>query len=93
LLKINNVSFKTKILFYTPNNLNAKFLLIDNEIFSIGSANFDYRSFRYQYEIALVGSHHKTNKEIRNHILKTMLDCETFDYKKWKNRPFYRKSY
>ena len=76
-----------KVLFYTPNNLHAKCLLIDNEVFSIGSPNIDYRSFRYQYEIALVGKDEKTNIAIREHISKTMIDCEEFDYIKWKNRP------
>lgn len=76
-----------KILFYTANNLHAKCLLIDNETFSIGSPNFDYRSFRYQYEIALVGKDEITNIAIREHISKTMIDCEEFDYFKWKNRP------
>lgn len=76
-----------KMLFYTPNNLHAKCLLIDNETFSIGSPNFDYRSFRYQYEIALVGKDEKTNKALREHISKTMIDCEEFNYEKWKSRP------
>ncbi len=78
---------KVRMLFYTPNNLHAKCLLIDNEIFSIGSPNFDYRSFRYQYEIVLIGSHPPTNESIRNHISKTMVDCEEFNYQKWKYRP------
>jgi cardiolipin synthase len=85
----NNV----KILFYTPNNLHAKCLLIDNEIFSIGSSNFDYRSFRYQYEIALVGTNDDINQKIRNHIMETMTDCEEFDYEKWRTRPFIEKAF
>ena len=44
-----------KFKFYVPANLHAKSVMIDGEIFSLSSANFDYRSFRYQYEIALVG--------------------------------------
>ncbi|NVN94109.1 MAG: phosphatidylserine/phosphatidylglycerophosphate/cardiolipin synthase family protein [Bacteroidetes bacterium] len=80
-----------KILFYTPNNLHAKCLLIDNEIFSIGSTNFDYRSFRYQYEIVLLGTNDSINQDIRSHIMKTMLDCEDFDYEKWLTRPFLEK--
>ncbi len=80
-----------KILFYTPNNLHSKCLLIDNEIFSIGSTNFDYRSFRYQYEIILLGTNSSINLDIRNHIMKTMLDCEDFDYEKWLTRPFLEK--
>ncbi|MEI6697161.1 MAG: phosphatidylserine/phosphatidylglycerophosphate/cardiolipin synthase family protein [Bacteroidota bacterium] len=81
------------IAFYTPNNLHAKCLLIDNEIFSIGSPNIDYRSFRYQYEIVLVGSNDKTNQQIRKHIMETMLDCEAFDYDKWLSRPFIEKAF
>jgi cardiolipin synthase len=82
-----------EVIFYTPNNLHAKCLLIDNEIFSIGSANFDYRSFRYQYEIILVGSHPKINQDIRSHIMKTMQDCEAFDFEKWLTRPFLEKAF
>jgi len=82
-----------KVLFYTPNNLHAKCLLIDNEIFSIGSSNFDYRSFRYQYEIALVGTNDEINQKIRSHILETMQDCEDFDYEKWLTRPFLEKAF
>ena len=76
-----------KILFYTPNNLHAKCLLIDNEIFTIGSPNFDYRSFRYQYEIVLIGTFEETVSEIRNHIIKTTLNCISFSYEKWAARP------
>ncbi|MCX6230331.1 MAG: phosphatidylserine/phosphatidylglycerophosphate/cardiolipin synthase family protein [Bacteroidetes bacterium] len=83
----NNVN----ILFYTPNNLHAKCMLIDNEIFEIGSPNFDYRSFRYQYEIALFGNHDETNKAIRKHILETIKYCEVFDYHKWHSRPLIEK--
>ena len=68
-------------------------MLIDNEIFEIGSPNFDYRSFRYQYEIALIGSHDETNKAIREHILETMKYCETFDYHKWYSRPMIEKTF
>ncbi len=82
-----------KILFYTPNNLHAKCLLIDNEIFSIGSSNFDYRSFRYQYEIVLVGTNDDINQKIHNHIMETMVDCEEFDYEKWRTRPFIEKAF
>ncbi|MFZ4400287.1 MAG: phospholipase D-like domain-containing protein [Bacteroidales bacterium] len=80
-----------KILFYTPNNLHAKCMLIDNDTFSVGSSNIDYRSFRYQYEIALIGNNDFINQKIRNHIMKTMQDCEDFDYEKWLTRPFLEK--
>ncbi len=76
-----------QMLFYSTGNLHAKCMLIDNEIFSIGSPNFDYRSFRYQYEIALIGSNDKIVSDLHNHMQKTMMNCEPFDYDKWLKRP------
>jgi cardiolipin synthase A/B len=84
----NNV----KILFYTPTNLHAKAVLIDNKIFGIGSANFDYRSFRYLHEIALFGSNAETIRLLRNHLNETLIDCIPFDYDAWKRRPIIEKA-
>ncbi|MDR1005674.1 MAG: phosphatidylserine/phosphatidylglycerophosphate/cardiolipin synthase family protein [Bacteroidales bacterium] len=75
-----------QLMFYTPGNLHAKCLMVDDNIFSISSANFDYRSFRYQNEIALVGKDKYVLTLLRNHIDKTLQNCEAFDYHKWKNR-------
>lgn len=80
-----------KLLFYIPTNLHAKAALFDNEIFSIGSANFDYRSFRYMYEIALFGKHPEIVSELRKHIDETLKDCIPFDYEAWMNRPVIEK--
>jgi cardiolipin synthase A/B len=72
--------------FYDKGNLHAKCLTIDNEIFSISSANFDYRSFRYQYEIALIGDEKSVLKSLINHIDTTLYNCKEFNYDNWKNR-------
>ncbi len=74
-------------LFYEPNNLHAKLLLVDNKVFAIGSSNFDYRSFRYMYEIILVGADEDIAEQIRNHMDKTLSDSHPFNYLQWKNRP------
>lgn len=70
---------------YKPNNLHAKLLLVDNQ-FSIGSANFDYRSFRYQHEIVIIGQEQEILDQLKDHVSKSMIDSETFDYDNWKNR-------
>ena len=79
----NNV----KLLFYTPHNLHAKLLLIDKKTFSISSANFDYRSFRYQYEIALIGHEPEILNQLEEHVRETLNSSEEFDYTRWLNRP------
>lgn len=74
-------------LFFENNNLHAKLMIIDDSIFAIGSSNFDYRSFRYMYEIMLIGSDTDIAEQIKKHTEKTMSDSIGFDYDRWKNRP------
>lgn len=76
-----------KFLTYTPHNLHAKILLIDNKIFSIGSPNFDYRSFRYMHEIVLIGTNRKIVQMVQNHIRETISYSDPFNFDTWKRRP------
>lgn len=78
---------KISLIFYTTNNLHAKLLLIDDEIFGLGSPNIDYRSFRYQHEVMLFGTHKGIVEEVKNHIYGTMLHCLEFDHTSWSRRP------
>jgi len=78
-------------LMYFPHNLHAKLLLIDYKQFSIGSPNFDYRSFRYMYEIAILGNQKDIAHQVLNHIQITTENTEDFDYDLWKRRPLINK--
>lgn len=76
-----------RLMFYSPNNLHAKVLLIDDEIFGLGSPNIDYRSFRYQHEVMLFGTHNGIVEEVRSHVSETMRSCLEFDHVSWLRRP------
>ncbi len=78
-------------LFYIPHNLHAKVMLIDDEIYSIGSPNFDYRSFRYMYEIALIGQRKDIIDQLETHLRDTIRNSQAFDYERWLNRPWINK--
>jgi cardiolipin synthase len=80
-------SNKISLVFYALSNLHAKLLLIDGETFGLGSPNIDYRSFRYQHEVMLFGTHKGIVEEIRNHIDETLLNCQVFDHNSWMRRP------
>ncbi len=80
-----------KLLMYTPNNLHAKDMLIDDLLFCITTANFDYRSFRYQHELALLGQQPEIVSLLRNHLEQTLSHCVPFDYDFWKTRPIIQK--
>ncbi|MCD4698736.1 MAG: phosphatidylserine/phosphatidylglycerophosphate/cardiolipin synthase family protein [Bacteroidales bacterium] len=74
------------LLFYLPHNLHAKMLLVDDEVFSIGSPNFDYRSFRFQHEIVLIGKEEMITRQVKHHIEETLQNSEPFNFEEWKNR-------
>ena len=76
-----------KIMFYKPNNLHSKLMIIDRELFCFGSANFDYRSFRYMYEIMLLGTDKALLTDLLAHVDESLEDCEPFDYETWLRRP------
>ncbi len=75
-----------KLLFYIPHNLHAKLMMVDRKIFTVGSPNFDYRSFRFQHEIALVGKDENALKQIEQHINETIKNSLAFDYEIWFRR-------
>jgi cardiolipin synthase len=76
-----------KFLYYLPGNLHSKAMLVDRQIFAIGSPNFDYRSFRYMHEIVLIGQDKGIVTQLHNHIRETIENSEAFIFEKWKNRP------
>ena len=80
-----------KFLYYLPANLHSKAILVDNEIFAIGSPNFDYRSFRYMHEIILVGREEMIVNQLSKHIEETISQSEPFNYEKWSHRPRFQK--
>ncbi|MBC8321184.1 MAG: phosphatidylserine/phosphatidylglycerophosphate/cardiolipin synthase family protein [Bacteroidetes bacterium] len=91
--KYFGMMYKTGVnfLFYELNNLHAKMMLVDKKIFAIGSSNFDYRSFRYMYEIMLFGTNKEIVTQVNNHMKRSILDATKFNYDHWKKRPLINK--
>lgn len=86
-LSKNGIQF----LYYKTNNLHAKLMLVDDEQFAIGSSNFDYRSFRYMFEIMIFGDDPRISEQFKTHIEKTLEQSEPFVYGSWKKRPLINK--
>jgi cardiolipin synthase len=76
-----------EFLFYEPNNLHSKMILVDDQVFGIGSSNFDYRSFRYMFEIMLFGREPEIITQIKQHTEATKKASVPFIYKSWEKRP------
>ena len=72
--------------YYLPGNLHAKAMLVDEELFAIGSPNFDYRSFRYMHEIVLVGRDESIIRQLMDHMNESLASSDSFNYDQWTNR-------
>lgn len=76
-----------KIFFYNSAFLHGKFLVIDDNSFSLGSANINYRSLYTEFEINLFGWDKEIIKDLKNIFFTDLKQCEIFSYTKWETRP------
>lgn len=80
-----------KFYFYEPGMLHAKMLIIDDDIASIGSTNFDFRSFEHNFE----GNLFFYSREFVNNLLEIYRadqENSTRIYPaQWKHRPLWHK--
>ncbi|MBU2997709.1 cardiolipin synthase [Cellulophaga baltica] len=65
---------------------HSKLLIIDNEIASVGSGNFDYRSFEHNFEANALIYDPKVIKYICTEFDTYCTDNECLDYERFKNR-------
>jgi len=72
-------SKQIKLLFYRPDNIHAKVLWIDGQVYALGSSNFDYRSFRYMYELTISGTQVEIIKLLKTFIQETYTKCVDFE--------------
>lgn len=80
-----------KILYYNHGNLHSKLFCTDEKWFSVGSANMDHRSFKYMFEIALIGREPVVKTLIKEHLAQTENMSLEFDIKEWKSRPLFKR--
>ena len=61
-------------------------IIIDDEVSSLGSANFDYRSFKLNFELNAFMYDHKTTKEFRHIFLKDIEKSTLVSFAKYQQR-------
>lgn len=89
LLKMHEAGINMQ--FYTSGNLHAKGVMVDKKVFAIGSSNFDYRSFRYQHEIMLIGKQVEIVEMIDKHLKESLKGCQPFDPEAYRRRSLIEK--
>ena len=68
-----------KIYHYKKGFLHSKFSVIDGKITSVGTSNFDIRSFRLNYELNLIIYEDDTSAKFNDIFLKDISYCTKID--------------
>lgn len=81
-----------KIYLYTPGMLHAKTMVADDELVSVGSANFDFRSFEHNFETNVMIYDKEMAERVKKDFQDDMEHCILIDsLDKWRERPWIQK--
>lgn len=76
-----------KVYLYNPGMLHAKIMIIDDNLVTTGSTNFDFRSFENNFECNLLIYDKELNREMRDIFFRDMGSCTRLSYAAWHRRP------
>lgn len=80
-----------KVYFYTPGMLHAKMILVDDEITTTGSTNFDFRSFEHNFECNAIIYSRDFNKRMCDIFADDARHCQRVGLHQWRKRPLRNK--
>jgi cardiolipin synthase len=76
---------------YVPTMMHTKLLIIDDEMVSVGSTNFDIRSFRVNDEASLNVYDHAFAAQMTAAFEQDLEKTRKYDYAMWERRPLREK--
>ncbi|NMF82016.1 cardiolipin synthase B [Nodosilinea sp. P-1105] len=76
---------------YQPSMMHAKFILVDADWVSTGSANFDPRSYFHNDELNISGPYPQLSDAVEQFFLNAMDNSRCLSYPEWQNRPWTEK--
>ncbi len=76
-----------KVLLYDGGMLHAKSLLVDDDFSTIGSVNFDFRSFEHNFEENIVMYSAEVNNSLATRFKKDTQQCSLPKISEWVRRP------
>lgn len=81
-----------KVYLYNPGMLHAKAMIIDDNLVTAGSTNFDFRSFENNFECNLIVYDKEINSKMRDIFFRDMAHCTKLTYTTWHARPMLQRS-
>ena len=80
-----------KIYFYEKGMMHSKMMIIDDELSTIGSTNFDFRSFEHNFEGNLLLYSKELNRELASMFIHDQSNSERLAWRIWRSRPAARR--
>lgn len=81
-----------KVYLYEGGMLHAKTVLVDEEFVSVGSTNFDFRSFEHNFEANLFIYSYDVNRQMREVFMNDLNQCVRLNSGEWNKRPIWQKA-
>lgn len=81
-----------KVYFYDGGMLHSKTLVVDDELCSVGSTNFDFRSFEHNFEANLFIYSADLNKRLTQIFLEDLKQSQRIFPSSWRKRPRHDKA-
>lgn len=81
-----------KIYQYEAGMLHAKMMIVDDELVSIGSTNFDFRSFEYNFEANVFCYSREFTQRMLEVFRNDLRSCIRITADSWRHRPVLRKA-
>lgn len=80
-----------KVYLYDKGMLHSKAIIVDDEFSTVGSTNFDFRSFEHNFEANLLVYSKEFNASLRSQFLEDQHDCIRVNPATWRKRPYLEK--
>lgn len=81
-----------KVYLYEKGMLHSKAIIIDDDFCTVGSTNFDFRSFEHNFEANLLIYSKEFNERMRKQFLDDQKDCVRVNSMRWQKRPYMEKA-
>ncbi|WP_319591251.1 cardiolipin synthase [uncultured Draconibacterium sp.] len=76
-----------RIFLYQKGFIHSKYLLVDDFISSVGTSNFDFRSFETNFEANAFIYQKEFTDKLEEHFLSDLQHCREVKYREWRKRP------
>ncbi len=80
-----------RVYLYQPGVMHAKTIVADDEIVSIGSANFDFRSFEHNFETNALVYDKELALRVKADFCNDATECHETNASEWQDRPWAQK--